>query len=191
MIDTSKLPRVRRGAKSPKTYVLVDANSGERIVYHTRASLVRALKRAPDGSYVYLTQLGLRVPGVWTKRGGALVTADFSDDPSDPHSPAYRPHRFNPPRARTRRPKRQAKRGARRRFRRNERGEFTEVQGLRVRHPIGGYVYEVKYKDYRDLKNYKHTFDENNTTVFLAQHHSLGRCLLIASVDGEPLWEDA
>ena len=56
---------------------------------------------------------------------------------------------------------------------------------------IGGFVEQIKYEDYDDKKHYVHDAEDVNTIMYLAEHHSFGKCLIIANVDGKPLWRNA
>lgn len=181
MIDAGTLPVVRRGVKSPTTYVFVNVD-GQRTMYYTRKEVLRAINKAADGSYIYLSKLGLRQPGVWLKRGGKLHHESDAMHASDPHSAAYVP---NARRRRHLKPRRQAKRTSRGRTRNNP--NTITVKLVR----IGGFVDQIKYQDISDRRYYKHDGEDANTVMWLAEHHSFGRCLVIANSDAKPLWEDA
>lgn len=89
------------------------------------------------------------------------------------------------PRSRKNKSRRQAKRTSRGRTRGNP--NTTAFRLVR----IGGFVDQIKYQDFNDKRHYKHDGEEANTVMYLAEHHSYGRCLVIVNADAKPLWEDA
>lgn len=168
--DIGSLPSVRRGVKSPTKYVLVSNNNfGQRIVYETRADVVRAIQRFPDGAYIYLSQLGLRRPvGAWIKHGHQLVhlpeimlplelaTMATSVNPTRRRNPALTVVR-NP----------------------------TRTSRSRDGQVLTDRVLAIQYIHNADGKAYEHKFKRGVTVEFLPD----GSARLYRK-DGRPLWKD-
>ncbi len=130
-VAAGSLPSVRRGVKSPTVYFVFDVAKNGHTVAYTRPDALRLISRMPDGSYIYLSRLGLRLPGYWVKQGGQLV--ETTTEPADSLKSTYYE---NPALAVFGNPGR----------------------GRRVTAQLSKRVYAVQYRHVEDGKSYQHKF---------------------------------